>query len=84
MLTYHDELAELEYLRELGAHGVLEVLGLGLGHLAAGEVEDLLAEQLQDGHVVLTQALVGFARTNDVRDERLPVLGPLSLQYLTK
>ena len=49
----------------------------GLCHLTRAEVKDLLAEQLQDDHVVLAQRLVGLGRTNDVRDETLPVLWPL-------
>ena len=76
----HNVLAEGEHVTELGAHGVLEVLGLGLGHLAAREVKHLLRQQLQDDHVVLTQRLVGFTRSDDVRNKGLPVLGPLPLQ----
>ena len=48
-----------------------------LSHLAGAEVEDLLAEQLQDDHVVLAQRLVGLGRADDVGDETLPVLRPL-------
>lgn len=61
---------------------VFEVLGLHLGHLAAGEVKDLLAQQLEDDHVVLTQALAGPTRTHNVADEGGPVFGPLLLQDL--
>lgn len=38
-----DFTAELENLRELMAHRVLQVLGLHLGHLLCGVVENLLA-----------------------------------------
>lgn len=61
---------------------VLEVFGLHLGHLAAGEVKHLLAEQLEDDHVVLTEALAGPTRTHDVADEGGPVFGPFLLQDL--
>lgn len=60
------------------------MFGLDLGHLPAGEVKDLLTEQLEDDHVVLTQALAGTAGTHDVTDEGGPVLGPLLLQDLHK
>ena len=49
----------------------------GLSHLARAEVEDFLAEQLEDDHVVLTQRLVGLRRADDVGNETLPVLWPL-------
>lgn len=61
---------------------VLEVLGLHLRHLATGEVKHLLAEQLEDDHVVLTEALAGAAGAHDVADEGGPVFGPLLLQDL--
>lgn len=61
---------------------VFEVLGLHLGHLAAGEVKDLLAQQLEDDHVVLTEALAGPTRTHNVADEGGPVFGPLLLKDL--
>ena len=80
--VFHDELAQLKDLRELRAHGVLEVLRLCLRHLPRGKVEHLFAQQLEDDHVVLAEALVGLARADDVRDEGLPVLGPLALQDL--
>lgn len=63
---------------------VFEVLGLHLGHLAAGEVKDLLAQQLEDDHVVLTEALTGPTRTHNVADEGGPVFGPLLLQDLER
>lgn len=58
------------------------MLGFDLGHLSAREIEHLLAEQLQDDHVVLAEALAGAARPHDVADKRGPVLGPLLLQNL--
>ena len=82
--TDHNELAELEDLAELRAHGVLEVLGLGLGELAGAEVEHLLGEQRQDVHVVVAERLVRLARAHDVRDEGVPVPWPLPLQDLTQ
>ena len=54
------------------------MLSFSLSHLPAAEVEYFLREQLQNNHVVLTKALVGFRRSNDVRDERIPVLRPLA------
>ena len=41
--SYHDKATELEDLRELAAHGVLEVLSLHLSHLPTGEVKYFLA-----------------------------------------
>lgn len=61
---------------------VLEVFGLHLRHLAAGEVKHLLAEQLEDDHVVLAEALAGPTGTHDVADEGGPVFGPFLLQDL--
>ena len=61
---------------------VFEMLGLDLGHLSTREVKHLLTEQLEDDHVVLTEALAGAAGSHDVTDERGPVLGPLLLQDL--
>lgn len=61
---------------------VFQVLSLNLRHLAAGEVEDLLAQQLEDDHVVLTQALAGATGSHNVTDEGRPVLRPLLLQDL--
>lgn len=43
MPSYHDKATELEDLRELAAHGVLEVLSLHLSHLPTGEVKYFLA-----------------------------------------
>ena len=65
------------HLRELRAHRVLQVLGLGLGHLAGAEIEHLLAQQLEDHHVVLAQRFVRLRGPDDVRDETLPILRPL-------
>ncbi len=61
---------------------VLQVFGFDLSHLPAGEVKHLLTEELQDDHVVLTQALAGATRSHNVTDERGPVLRPLLLQNL--
>lgn len=61
---------------------VFEVFGFHLGHLAAGEVKHLLAEQFEDDHVVLTEALARPTCTHNVADESGPVFGPLLLQDL--
>ena len=58
------------------------MLGFDLGHLSAGEVEHLLAQQLQDDHVVLAQALAGAAGAHYVTDEGGPMLRPLLLKDL--
>lgn len=58
------------------------MLGLDLSHLATGEIKDLLAEQLEDDHVVLTKALAGATRPDNVADEGGPVLRPLLLEDL--
>jgi hypothetical protein len=41
------------------------------------EVEDLLTQQLEDVHAVFTQRLVGLAGSHKVRDEALPLVGPV-------
>ena len=74
----HHELAKLEHFAELRAHGVFQVFRLGLGHLAAREVEDLLAQEFEDDHVVLAERLVCLGRTHNVRDEALPILWPFT------
>lgn len=61
---------------------VFEVLGLDLGHLSAGEVKHFLAEQFEDDHVVLTEALTGPTRPHNITDEGGPVFGPFLLQDL--
>lgn len=58
------------------------MLGLHLSHLTTGEVEDLLTEEFQDDHVVMTEALTGPTCTNNITDEGGPVFGPLLLQDL--
>lgn len=58
------------------------MFGLHLGHLAAREVKHLLTEQLEDDHVVVTEALAGPTRTHDVADESGPVFGPFLLEDL--
>ncbi len=80
----HDEYAQLEHLLELAVHGLFQILGLGLSHLARREVEDLLAEQLQNFHIVLTDGLVGATRAHQLAYERGPVLRPLELEYLNQ
>ncbi len=52
------------------------------GQLAAGEVKDLLAEQLQDDHAVLAQQLAGLRGVDYVCDEGGPLAGPVLLQDL--
>ncbi len=61
---------------------VFEVLGFHLGHLAAREVKNLLAEQFEDDHVVLTEALAGPTRSHDITAQGGPVVGPFLLQDL--
>lgn len=58
------------------------MFGLHLGHLATGEIKNLLAEQFQDDHVVLTEALAGPTCSHNIADERGPVFGPFLLQDL--
>ena len=60
------------------------MLGFDLGHLATGEVKNLLAEQFEDDHVVLTEALAGPTRAHDITDEGGPVFGPFLLQDLNQ
>ena len=60
------------------------MLGLHLGHLTAGEVKNLFAEEFEDDHVVLTEALAGPTRSYDVANEGGPVFGPLLLQDLKR
>ncbi len=47
--NHHDVAAETEYIGELAAHGVLEVLGFGLGHLTSREVKYFLTAHNQPG-----------------------------------
>lgn len=61
---------------------VLQVFGLHLCHLTTREVKHLLAEELQNDHVVLAQAFTGAARSNNVTDKCGPVFRPLLLQNL--
>ena len=76
-----DEVAELEDLGELLVQPLLQGLGLGGRHLVL-HLEDLLAQQLQDLHVVLAQRLVARRRVDDLRDELGPVLWPFVPQYI--
>lgn len=80
MSDYHDKLAKLENLRELGAHGILEMLGLDLCHVPRREIKHFFGEKLQDGHVVLTKTFVRLASTDNVWNERWPVFWPFSFQ----
>jgi hypothetical protein len=48
-----------------------------LCQLSLAEVKDLLTQQLQDVHAVLTQCLIRFAGRHKVWDEALPLLGPV-------
>lgn len=61
---------------------VLQVFGLHLCHLSTREVKHLLAEELQNDHVVLAQAFAGAARSNNITDKCGPVFRPLLLQNL--
>lgn len=63
---------------------VLQVLCLDLSHLAAGEVKHFLAEQLEDCHVVLTEAFAGSTGSHYITDKGGPVFGPLLFQNLQK
>jgi hypothetical protein len=48
--------------------------------LILGEVEDLLGQESQDGHVVFANGEAGMARRNDLVDEGRPVMWPFLLQ----
>mmetsp|Transcript_2464 Transcript_2464/g.8864 ORF Transcript_2464/g.8864 Transcript_2464/m.8864 type:complete len:326 (+) Transcript_2464:3359-4336(+) len=76
------KLAELVDQRELRVERLLELRDLGLRHLPPGEVEHLLRQQLEDHHAVLTQRLRGLGGAHQVRDEGLPLGGPLVLEHL--
>lgn len=75
-----DLLAEVENLGELGAHGLLQIAGLGGGHLLGGVVKDFFGKQTQDDHVVLANRQVGVAGGDDLVDEGGPVVRPLLLE----
>lgn len=72
-----DLLAKLENLRELGAHGSLEVPCLGRRHLFGGIVEDLFGEEAQDDHVVLADRKARTGGGDNLVDEGRPVVRPL-------
>jgi len=61
---------QLEDLRELSTHLVLEVLGLGLGHLFRRVVEDLFREEFEDDHVVFAEREGGFGRGDDLNEAK--------------
>lgn len=76
-----DLLAELEDLRELGAHGSLEVASLCGRHLVGRVVEHLLGEETEDDHVVLADRQTRVTSRNDFVDERGPIMRPFLLQH---
>ena len=45
LISHHNERAQLEDLEELSTHALLQVLCLGLGHLAAAEIKHFLTEE---------------------------------------
>lgn len=81
-VVLEDEEAQLEYLSELRVEVLLELHDLCGGELRFGEVKDLLAQQLEDLHVVLADVLVRLARLAQLWDEVLPGRLPLVLQDL--
>lgn len=74
--------AELEDLRELLVHVLLELGGLLHSQLILTEVEYLLRQHLQYAQVVLAQHQVALASGADVRDKGLPGGTPLVLHDL--
>lgn len=58
------------------------MFGFDLRHLATGEVKHFFAEELQDDHVVLTEAFAGPTGTHDITDESGPMFGPFLFQDL--
>ncbi len=84
ILTYQDKQPQLKYRRELRAQDILKVFSLDVCHLAIWKIKHLFREQLQDCHVVLAEALVRLAGSDDVRDERRPVFRPFSFQNENK
>ena len=58
------------------------MLRLGLRHLALGKIKHLLAQQLENLHVVLAQRLGRAARPHNVGNEGGPLAGPLLLENL--
>ena len=78
-MTYHYKITELKHVLKLVAHCFLQMFGLGLSELTAGEIKHFLAQKLQYFHVVLADGLVCFAGAHNVADERGPVLGPFIL-----
>mmetsp|Transcript_19867 Transcript_19867/g.75095 ORF Transcript_19867/g.75095 Transcript_19867/m.75095 type:complete len:307 (+) Transcript_19867:2325-3245(+) len=77
----HDEVAKLEDLCELVLEGLLQDAVLR-GRLVRPEEKHLLAQQLQDAHVILADLLIVPAELYDLRDEVRPLLGPLLLHNL--
>ena len=82
LAVLEDELAQLVDLGEFRVERFLHLFHLFGHHLIAGEVEDLLRQQLEDLHVVLAQHLRGFGTADEVGDEGRPVVRPLLLEDL--
>lgn len=77
-----DVLQELVDERKLLIEAILKLQDLGLRHLTAAKVEDLLREELEDLHVVLADGLAIGTRCDELGDERLPLARPLLLHHL--
>lgn len=75
---------QLEDLRKLPTHLILEILDLGLSHLFSGKVEDLFGKKFKDDHVVFAKGEVGFRRLNKFRDKGWPVVRPFLFQDLVR
>lgn len=78
----HDKLTELVDELELGCEALFQIVDLLRRQLLERKFKHLLAQQLQNLHVVATQGLVGLARFDNLRDEILPVVGPLVFENL--
>lgn len=74
-------LTELEDLRELITHCLLEISGLGRGHLLGRVVEHLLGQETQDNHVVFANRQARVTGLYDLIDEGWPVVRPFLLQH---
>ena len=77
-----DKLAQIEDVGELGREALLHRGDLLGGHAVFGELEDLLAEQLEDLHVVAAESLVRLARLHNLWDKVLPIVRPFVLENL--
>jgi hypothetical protein len=76
--TYHNKLTQLKNLWELWTHGVLQMFCFCLRHLTTWEIKHLLTKKFENSHIVLTKAFIRLAGSNNVRNKRLPVLGPFT------